>query len=106
MRNVLAVALLLAACQSAPEPKPQMNERAVLHPRSKVDEKENDAFAHALREEHQALGRIHAALRWYSPTQDDTSLTQLTCLVHDRLMRKTALTPMPAAEQKPGLRAL
>ncbi len=105
MRNVLAVALLLAACQSAPEPKPQMNERAVLHPRSKVDEKENDAFVHALREEYQALGRIQAVLRWYSATQGETSLTQLTYIGHDRLFRKTALEAIAAAQQKPGLAA-
>src|SRR5256885_8677645 len=105
MGNVLAVALLLAACQSARDPKPQMNERAVLHPRSKVDEKENDAFVHALREEYQALGRIQAVLRWYSATQGETSLTQLTYIGHDRLFRKTALEAIAAAQQKPGLAA-
>ncbi len=102
MLRSLALLLLLAACKSAPEPT--LSDRA-LHPRSKVDEKENDAFVQALREEYQALGRIQAVLRWYSGTQGETSLTQLSYVGHDRLFRKTALDAIAAAQEKPGLAA-
>ncbi|HYS10343.1 MAG TPA: hypothetical protein VEP66_16495 [Myxococcales bacterium] len=104
MRPALVLALLLAACKSAPQPT--LNERAALHPRSKVEEeKTNDAFVQALREEYQALGRIQAVMRWYSGTQGETSLTQLTYIGHDRLFRKTALDAIALARQKPELAA-
>src|SRR5262249_10533909 len=95
-----ALALLLAACKSHPTPKPRTGERA-LPPGSKVDEA--DAFVQALREEYQALGRIQAVLRWYSSTQGETALTQLTYVGHDRLFRKTALDALALAQQKPDL---
>ena len=101
MRKALALALLLAACKSSPEQKPTLNEAIALHPRSKVEE--GAAFVQALREEYQALGRIQATLRWYTSTQGETSLTQLTYVGHDRLFRKTALDALASAQQNAGL---
>ena len=59
----------------------------------------------ALREEYQALGRIQAVLRWYSATQGETSLNQLTYVGHDRLFRRTALDAIEAAQQAGGFGA-
>jgi hypothetical protein len=103
MRTAIALALLLAACKSAPQQQPQLNERAALHPRSRYEETE--AYVQALREEYLALGRIQAVLRWYTSTQGEASLNQLTYIGHDRLFRKTALDAIAALQQKPGLAA-
>ena len=103
MRIAIALTLLLAGCKSAPKPEPQLQEHTALHPRSRVDEAV--PFVQALREEYQALGRIQAVLRWYTATQGETSLNQLTYVGHDRLFRKPALDAISALEQKPGIAA-
>jgi hypothetical protein len=101
MRTAISLALLLGACRSAPPPQGHFNEQAMLHPRSRIAE--TDGYVEALREEYQALGRIQNVLRWYSSTQGETSLTQLSYIGHDRLFHKTALDAIAAVQQKPGL---
>ncbi|HYY52432.1 MAG TPA: hypothetical protein VE755_06155 [Myxococcales bacterium] len=101
MRTAIALALLLVACRSSPEPKRELQEQTALHPRSRYDEAA--PFVQALREEYQALGRIQAVLRWYTSTQGERSLNQLTYVGHDRLFRKPALDAISVVEQKPGL---
>jgi hypothetical protein len=103
MRTAIALAVLLAGCKSTPKPEPQFQEHTALHPRSRVDEAA--PLVQALREEYQALGRIQAVLRWYTATQGETSLNQLTYIGHDRLFRKPALDAISALEQKPGIAA-
>ena len=103
MRTAIVLALLLAGCRSTPKPEPQFQEHTALHPRSRVDEAA--PFVQALREEYQALGRIQAVLRWYTATQGETSLNQLTYLGHDRLFRKPSLDAISTLEQKPGIAA-
>jgi hypothetical protein len=102
MRTPIALALLLAACRSAPPPRSALNGEPASPARGAGD---NDVFVQALREEYLALGRIQNVLRWYTSTQGETSLTQLTYVGHDRLFRKTALDAIAAAQQKPGLAA-
>jgi len=102
MRTAIALALLLAACRSAPPPKTSQNGEAAA-PAAAAGS--NEVFVQALREEYLALGRIQNVLRWYTSTQGETSLTQLTYVGHDRLFRKTALDAIALAQQKPGLAA-
>jgi hypothetical protein len=99
MRTAIALACLLA-CSSAPPPKPSKNGEAAA-PAGATGS--NDVFVQALREEYLALGRVQNVLRWYTSTQGETSLTQLTYVGHDRLFRKTALDAISLAQQKPGL---
>jgi hypothetical protein len=101
MRTFTALVLLLAACKSAPQK--QFNEQAALHPRSRYEE--TGSFVQALREEYLALGRIQAVLRWYTSTQGEASLNQLTYIGHDRLFQKAALDAIAAAQKVPGLPA-
>src|SRR5437868_8399106 len=68
MRTAIALALLLAACKSAPAPERHLNEQAALHPRSRYGE----AYVQALREELEAMRRIQAVLGWYAGTQGET----------------------------------
>src|SRR6267143_5951424 len=102
MRTAIALALLLAACKSAPAPQRQLNAQAALHPRSK-QLGEDPAYVQALREELEALRRIQAVLGWYAGTQGETSLQKLTYVGHDRLFQKAALDAIAAAEQQPGV---
>jgi len=102
MRTAIALALLLAACKSAPAPQRQLNEQAALHPRSK-QLGGDPAYVQALREELEAMRRIQAVLGWYSGTQGEISLQKLTYVGHDRLFQKAALDAMAAAEQQPGV---
>jgi hypothetical protein len=81
MRTAIALALLLAACRSAPQTQPARAE-------------DNAAYVRALREEYRALGRIQAVLRWYVSTQGETSLNQLTYIGRSR---RSKLRGMPAA---------
>jgi len=101
MRTAIALALLLAACKSAPAPERHLNEQAALHPRSRYGE--DPAYVQALREELEALRRIQAVLGWYAGTQGETSLQKLTYVGHDRLFQKAALDAMSAAEQQAGV---
>src|SRR6266446_4301074 len=101
MRTAIALALLLAACKSAPAPERHLNEQAALHPRSRYGE--DPAYVQALREELEALRRIQAVLGWYAGTQGETSLQKLTYVGHDRLFQKAALDAIAAAEQQPGV---
>jgi Peptidase family M3 len=102
MRTAIVLALLLAACKSAPPPKsaPDVEVAPPLPAPA-----QNDAFVQALREEYLALGHIQNVLRWYTSTQGETSLTQLTYVGHDRLFRKTALDAIALAQQKAELAA-
>jgi hypothetical protein len=101
MRTAIALALLLAACKSAPAPERHLNEQAALHPRSRYGE--DRAYVQALREELEAMRRIQAVLGWYAGTQGETSLQKLTYVGHDRLFQKAALDAIAAAEQQAGV---
>jgi hypothetical protein len=101
MRTAIALALLLAACKSAPAPERHLNEQAALHPRSRYGE--DPASVQALREELEAMRRIQAVLGWYAGTQGETSLQKLTYVGHDRLFQKAALDAIAAAEQQAGV---
>ncbi|HEY4770866.1 MAG TPA: hypothetical protein VIH51_09585 [Myxococcales bacterium] len=101
MRTAIALALLLAACKSAPAPERHLNEQAALHPRSRYGE--DPAYVQALREELEAMRRIQAVLGWYAGTQGETSLQKLTYVGHDRLFQKAALDAIAAAEQQAGV---
>lgn len=108
MRTALALALLLAACKSAPQPErkapvqaqPQPRDDIKLHPRSRYEE---TAYVPRLREELEALRRVQAVLGWYVATQGETSLQKLTYIGHDRLFQKSAIDAVAAAEQRPGV---
>jgi hypothetical protein len=97
MRTAIALALLLAACRSAPQTQPARADKAA------AASQDNAAYVRALREEYQALGRIQAVLRWYVSTQGETSLNQLTYIGHDRLFRRSALEAIEAVRQAGGL---
>src|SRR5436190_12299890 len=99
MRTAIALALLLAACRSAPRAQPPRADK----PEAAVDD--NAAYVRALREEYRALGRIQAVLRWYVSTHGETSLNQLTYIGHDGLFRRSALEAIEAARQAGGLAA-
>src|SRR5882762_3502468 len=101
MRTAIALALLLAACKSAPAPERHLNEQAALHPRSRYGE--DRAYVQALREELEAMRRIQAVLGWYAGTQGETSLQKLTYVGHDRLFQKAALDAIAVAEQQAGV---
>src|SRR5882762_7303643 len=101
MRSAIALALLLAACKSAPAPERHLNEQAALHPRSRYGE--DPAYVQALREELEAMRRIQAVLGWYAGTQGETSLQKLTYAGHDRLFQKAGLDAIAAAEQQAGV---
>ena len=102
MRTALALALLLAACRSAPQPERNPQDDIKLHPRSRV---EGAAYVDRLREELLALRRIQSVLDWYVATEGETSLLKLTYVGHDRLFQQAALEAIAAAEKRPGLGA-
>jgi len=99
MRTAIALALLLAACRSAPQTQPPRADK----PDAAIQD--NAAYVRALREEYRALGRIQAVLRWYVSTQGESSLNQLTYIGHDRLFRRSALEAIETARQAGGLAA-
>jgi hypothetical protein len=103
MRTAIALALLLAACKSAPQPQPQAEGGVKLHPRPKYAE--GAGYVPALREEQEALRRIQAVLGWYAATQGETSLRKLTYVGHGGLFEKDAIDAVAAEEQRPGLAA-
>ena len=81
------------------EPHPLSD--AALHPRSTVEQQDNSgAYVQALREEYRALGKIQAVLGWYTSTQGEPSLGQITYLGHDRLFQQAALQAIGAAQGK------
>ena len=96
------LALLLCACTTARLPcaPPRLGAQAALHPRSTVAEQQAESegsFVDAIRAEYRALGRIQGVLGWYTATQGEASLGQLSYVGHDRLFRKTALDAISAA---------
>jgi hypothetical protein len=103
MRPALLAFVLLCACQSGPQPQ-RINESVALHPRSTVAG-DPPPLVEALREEYRALGHIQSVLGWYSGTQGESSLTQISYVGHDRLFRRTALDAISAEEARPGLAA-
>jgi hypothetical protein len=102
--RALLLCLLLCACKSAPErlpPRPLTD--AALHPRSTLSTQPEPSYVEALREEYRALGRVQAVLGWYSSTQGEPSLTQLTYLGHDRLFNQQALETVDKALSNAGV---
>jgi hypothetical protein len=102
--RALLLCLLLCACKSAPERlPPQPLTDAALHPRSTLSTQPEPSYVEALREEYRALGRVQAVLGWYSSTQGEPSLTQLTYLGHDRLFNQQALETVDKALSNAGV---
>jgi hypothetical protein len=101
--RALLICALLCACKTAPErlpPQPISTDTA-LHPRSTISQEE-PAYLESLREEYRARGNIQAVLGWYSATQGEPSLTQITYLGHDRLFNRQALEAVDRSLSRPG----
>jgi hypothetical protein len=94
MHRPLIALLCLAACTAAPARKAE--ERAAS------PAGEARAYVAALREEYAALQHIQNVLGWYTATQGEPSITQLTYLGHDRIFRKQALRAIEEARAQPG----
>jgi hypothetical protein len=94
MRRPLLTLLCLAACKSAPA---QKADQAAASPAG-----ETRAYVASLREEYAALQHIQGVLGWYTATQGEPSITELTYLGHDRLFRRRALDAIEAARVQPG----
>ncbi len=105
--RALLICALLCACKTAPErlPPQPISADTALHPRSTISQEE-PAYLESLREEYRALGHIQAVLGWYSATQGEPSLTQITYLGHDRLFTKQALEAVDRSLSRPGWSAL
>src|SRR3954452_25530737 len=103
MRPAIVLALLLAACKSAPQPARASEGDIKLHPRSRYEQ--SRGLVPALREELEAIRRIQAVLGWYAATQGETSLRKLTYIGHGRLFQKTAVDAVAEEERRPGLAA-
>jgi hypothetical protein len=89
MKRALAIPLLVLACKTAPQPRPE--------------EPPAGAYVAALREEYAALGHIQQVLEWYTATQGEPSLQTLVYTGHDRLFRKRALAAIDEVKRQPGL---
>jgi hypothetical protein len=102
MRRALLALTLAFACKSVPPPRQEADLPPAGNPAAANDSR---AYVASLREEYAALGHVQQVLGWYSATQGEPSIAELTYIGHGRLFRKRSLEALEEVRAQPGVPA-